>query len=89
MTLPVRNCFVLVCLWAISFLASGQTIPAVPSTPKHPVTDEYQGVKVTDDYRWLERDDPEVKQWRASENVRTREYLDHLPARPSRNVSGN
>jgi prolyl oligopeptidase len=55
-----------------------------PATPKRPVTDEYQGVKVVDDYRWLENwDDPEVKQWNAAENARTREYLDHLPSRPA------
>lgn len=55
-----------------------------PDTTKRPVTDEYHGVKVTDDYRWLEnRDDPAVKQWSAAQNVRTREYLDHLPSRPA------
>ena len=74
---------------AISFLAltafaQAPSIPAPPATPKHPVTDEYQGVKVTEDYRWLENwDDPAVKQWSAAENARTREYLDHLPARPA------
>jgi prolyl oligopeptidase len=62
----------------------GQSLPKPPDTPKRPVTDEYQGVKVVDDYRWLENwDDPEVKQWTAAENARTREYLDHLPARPA------
>ena len=31
-------------------------------TQKKPVTDEYQGVKVEDDYQWLEKDDdPAVK----------------------------
>jgi hypothetical protein len=39
----------------IASLAGAQTISAAPSTPKHPVTDEYQGVKDADDYRWLER----------------------------------
>ena len=64
--------------------AQGPSIPKPPDAPKHPVTDEYQGVKVTDDYRWLENwDDPATKQWSAAENVRTREYLDHLPARPA------
>jgi prolyl oligopeptidase len=65
-------------------LAQAPSIPKPPDTPKHPVTDEYQGVQVTDDYRWLENwDDPAVKQWSAAENARTREYLDHLPSRPA------
>ncbi len=74
---------------AISFLAltafaQAPSIPAPPATPKVPVTDEYHGVKVTEDYRWLENwDDPAVKQWSAAENARTREYFDHLPARPA------
>ena len=59
-------------------------IPAPPVTPKHPVTDEYHGVSVTDDYRWLENwDDPAVKQWSAAQNARTREYFDHLASRPA------
>ena len=29
-------------------------LPPVPQTPKNPVTDDYQGVQVVDDYRWLE-----------------------------------
>lgn len=69
-------------LFALSAPAQGPSIPKPPETPKHPVTDEYQGVKVTDDYRWLENwDDPAVKQWSAAQNARTREYLDQLPAR--------
>jgi len=58
--------------------------PSVPATPKHPVTDEYQGVKVVDDYRWLENwDDPLTKQWSADQNARSRKYLDALPGRPA------
>ena len=70
----------------LSFLAfaPSPSIPAPPATPKKPVTDEYYGVKVTDDYRWLENwDDPAVKQWSAAQNARTREYFDHLASRPA------
>ena len=76
-------------LLASSVLAQSPSIPKPPDTPKHAVTDEYlfpstPGVKVTDDYRWLENwNDPEVKQWSAAQNARTRGYLDHLPARPA------
>jgi prolyl oligopeptidase len=68
----------------LAALGQGPLVAKSPDTPRRPVTNEYQGVKVTDDYRWLENwDDPEVKQWSAAENTRTREYLDHLPARPA------
>ena len=51
-------------------------------TPKKPVTDEYQGVKVQDDFQWLEKDDdPAVKAWSDAQNQRTRKYLDKLPDR--------
>jgi prolyl oligopeptidase len=71
-----------ICILSLGALGQGPAIPKPPDTPTHPVTEEYQGVRVTDDYRWLENwDDPAVKQWSAAENARTREYLDHLPAR--------
>ena len=79
----------LVLIFGIAFLAvpggaQNPTIPPPPSTPKRPVTDVYHGVKVRDDYRWLEDwNAPEVKQWSAAQNARTREYLDHLPSRPA------
>ncbi len=83
----VIRCLVLVC--AIAFLATvaaaqSPTIPPPPPTPKRPVTEVYHGVKVTEDYRWLEDwNAPEVKQWSAAQNARSREYLDHLPSRPA------
>ncbi|MGI8437696.1 MAG: prolyl oligopeptidase family serine peptidase [Chthoniobacterales bacterium] len=51
-----------------------------PAAAKKPVTNEYHGVKVTDDYQWLENDDdPAVKAWSEAENKQTRAYLDALP----------
>ena len=65
-----------------SAFAQIASAPKPPDTPRHSVSDEYQGIAVTDDYRWLENwDDPAVKQWSAAQNARSREYLDHLPAR--------
>ena len=70
------------CLLTLGVFAQSPSVPKPPATPRHPVSDDYQGVKVTDDYRWLENwDDPAVKAWSAAENARTREYLDHIPAR--------
>jgi len=76
--------FVVILFAFLAVFTQAQSLPATPTTPKHPVADKYQGVTITDDYRWLENwDDPEVKQWNASQNARSREYLDHLPARPA------
>jgi len=78
-------------------LAAGRIIPlvltgaaftmshaAAPPTSKKPVTDEYHGVKVVDDYRWLETaGTPEVKAWTDAQNRQTRAYLDALSERPA------
>jgi len=64
-------------------LAQSPPVSKPPDTPKRPITDVYQGLKVTDDYRWLENwDDPQTKQWSAGQNARSRAYLDHLALRP-------
>ena len=73
-------------LFLLSAASVGQSlsIPNPPAAPKRPVTDEYHGVKVTEDYRWLENwDDPAVKEWSAAQNTRARAYLDSLPSRPA------
>ncbi len=61
-----------------NLMAADVTAPAA----KKPVTNEYQGVKVQDDYQWLESDnDPAVKAWSDGQNQKTRAYLDKLPDR--------
>jgi prolyl oligopeptidase len=53
-----------------------------PATPKRAVTDEYHGVKVIDEYRWLEDSaDPAVKRWVEEQNKLSRSVLDKNPAR--------
>ena len=54
----------------------------LPQAAKVPVSDEYHGVRVMDDYRWLEEaGSPAVKAWGADQTRRTRAYLDQLPER--------
>jgi prolyl oligopeptidase len=69
-------------IWLCFLMFAADNLPPVPATPKRPVTDEYNGAKVVDDYRWLETaSDPEVRQWSDAQNTRTRSYLDRLPMR--------
>ena len=61
-------------------LAHGFTAP--PPTPVRPVTDDYHGVRVSDDYRWLEDgQSSESREWVAQQNARSREWLDATPLR--------
>jgi Prolyl oligopeptidase, N-terminal beta-propeller domain len=83
-TLMARSLLrLLVSLSLAALMQPAEIAQSTPPTPKRPVKDEYHGAKVVDDYRWLEDwDNPEVKQWSAAEDAKTRLYLDHLPARP-------
>jgi prolyl oligopeptidase len=66
---------------AALLLAQPAQTPPPPTTPKVPVTDEYHGTKVVDDYRWLENwDDPKVQAWSEAQNAHARAMLDALPA---------
>src|SRR4030095_9347744 len=61
--------------------AEPEPAPAA-AAEKKPVFNEYHGIKVEDDYQWLENDDdPAVKAWSDAENKRTRADLDSLASR--------
>jgi prolyl oligopeptidase len=66
-----------------SLRAAPQTpLPPLPPTPKKAVIDVYHGVKVEDDYQWLENwNDPTVQAWSNAQNRRARAFLSSLPAR--------
>src|ERR1700675_3037940 len=69
-------------LAACSMFAGDTVSP--PQTPKKPVTDAYHGVKVVDNYRWLDKsDDAEVKQWTLTQNKFARAQLDRSKALPA------
>lgn len=71
-----------VCFASIVVTATVFGQVATPPTPKRPVTDSYDKVTVTDDYRWLENfDDPEVKKWAAAQNAAARSALGAMPGR--------
>lgn len=71
---------------AASVSATASATPATsstsPATAKRPVVNEYHGVKITDDYQWLENGaDPEVKAWTLEQNKKTRAYFDQATSR--------
>ena len=70
------------CLLGAALLSAASPPNPVPKTPKKPVFNEYHGVKVEDDYQWLEENgDPAVKAWSDAQNQHARAYLDQLPDR--------
>ena len=76
---PLR---LLACALLMAASPRAQTPGPPPATPKKPVVDEYHGVKVSDDYRWLENwDDTAVRAWSDAQNQRTRAYLNGLAVR--------
>ncbi|MDQ2932402.1 MAG: prolyl oligopeptidase family serine peptidase [Gemmatimonadota bacterium] len=58
--------------------ALAQTMP--PKAPVRPVTDDYFGTKVVDNYRWMENlKDPEMQRWMKGQADYTRATLEALP----------
>lgn len=69
--------------WAATYsLGVPEKMPGVPPSPKKAVVETYHGVKVEDDYQWLEDwNDPTVRAWSNAQNAHARAVLDALPGR--------
>ncbi len=73
------SCSFLIFALGLSGLKAGD---GVPPAERRTVTDVYHGVKVADDYRWLEDGDAkEVKAWDEAQSRHARAYFDALPGR--------
>lgn len=60
----------------------GIKLPPPPDAKKIPVTDDYFGTRITDDYRWLEdAKSPETRAFINSENAYTQRYLEQARIR--------
>src|SRR5689334_22653400 len=70
----------LVAVAAVSANIHAETL-TYPPAPKQPVTDTYHGVTVTEDYRWVEENNAQVKAWSAAQLKVTRSVLDAVPQR--------
>ena len=77
-------------LIAVAVISLAYLVPRVfaqqalqfPPTTKNTVSDEYHGIKVSEDYRWLEDvNDPAVRQWIDEQNRFSSSILENIPAR--------
>jgi len=61
----------------------GITLPTPPEATAVPVTDDYFGTKIQDDYRWLENaSSADTKAFIDAENVYTQRYMEQARIRP-------
>lgn len=68
----------------ISAAQKGAAPAKPPVAPVRPVTDDYFGTKVVDNYRYMENlKDPEVQAWMKAQADYTRATLDALPGYPA------
>src|SRR6185437_5023180 len=80
---------VAVCAFALLVATGARGQSAPPKAPIRPVTDDYFGTKVVDNYRYFENlKDPEVEQWIRAQADYTRARLDALTGSTPTVVTG-
>ena len=68
--------------FAPSLKSQERTAAKQPVAPVRPVTDDYYGTKIVDNYRYMEKlKDPEVQEWFKNQNDYTRATLANIPGR--------
>jgi prolyl oligopeptidase len=80
----LRFLFVSFALVTAAVLQAKDQVLKYPDTPRIAHTDDYDGVKVSDPYHWLETDvrkSREVEEWVEAENKLTFAYLETIPQR--------
>jgi len=69
------------CMLSFPCIATASSLSSVPAL-RQPVTNTYHGVRVVDEYQWLENAPaPQVREWTRLQNERTRDYFSRLPFR--------
>lgn len=67
--------------WTVLAVCAMVAQAGPPATPRVDHTETIHGVTVSDPYRWLETDSPEVRAWVKEQSAYARQYLDRLPGR--------
>jgi len=69
-------------LWAAQAHAQGSQLLRYPPTPRGAISDELNGIRIADPYRWLENvNSNEVRDWVAAQSALTEASLAQVPQR--------
>jgi prolyl oligopeptidase len=78
------SCHLFALLVAFTASAAPGPLPPYPQARRDAALDDYNGVKVADPYRWLEKlDSAETRDWVRAEARLTDSYLEKIPVRQS------
>jgi prolyl oligopeptidase len=82
-SLAIFTVFAATCAAQAIHTGDGIRLPVPPETKKIPVTDDYFGTKITDDFRWLEdAKSAATRDFINNQNTYTQRYLEQARVRP-------